>query len=239
MIGNSAYKVAPLKNPVNDANAVTAGLEQLGFSVIRRENTTLRELIEALREFALRAPQVSARVFFYAGHGVQSKGRNYLIPVDIDLQSEDELPAKSADAGELIDRLSAIKHGINIVILDACRVNPFRPGVIVGPDGRVLRFRGVRSSGGLAPLDSPIGTLVAFSAAPNGIALDNPGDENSVYVKHLVANLATPGMPIELLFKKVRIGVAEETGRVQIPWESSSLTANFCFKPGPQGCGWR
>jgi len=238
VIGNSAYKGAPLKNPVNDANAVGASLNQLGFNVIQRENTTLRDLIEALREFSLRAEQSSVRVVFYAGHGIQAKGRNYLIPVDIDLQSEEELPTKSADVGELIDRLSAIKHGLNIVILDACRVNPFSAGVIAGPDGRRIRFRGVPTANGLAPVEAPMGTLLAFSTAPNGIALDNPGGKNSLYAKHLLANLNTPGMPIELLFKKVRIGVAEETQRVQVPWESSSLTADFCFKSDANGsCG--
>ncbi|HEU0201392.1 MAG TPA: caspase family protein [Burkholderiaceae bacterium] len=234
VIGNSAYKSAPLKNPVNDANAVADKLRQLGFTVIQRENTSLRDLIEALREFSLRAVQSSVRLVFYAGHGIQAKGRNYLVPVDIDLQSEDEIPTKSADIGELIDRLSGIKHGINIVILDACRVNPFSAGVIVGPDGRRIRFRGVSKSG-LAPLDAPMGTLVAFSTAPNGIALDSPAAKNSLYVKHLLTHLSTPGMPIELLFKKVRIGVAEETQRVQVPWESSSLTADFCFKADPTG----
>ena len=95
---------------------------------------------------------------------------------------------KSADVGEFIDRLSAIKHGTNIVILDACRVNPFAGGVIVGPDGRRLKFRGA-TPGGLAALDAPVGTLVAFSTAPNGIALDGPGSSNSIYAKHLLANL--------------------------------------------------
>ncbi|HEU0201358.1 MAG TPA: caspase family protein, partial [Burkholderiaceae bacterium] len=209
-------------------------LRQLGFTVIQRENTSLRDLIEALREFSLRAVQSSVRLVFYAGHGIQAKGRNYLVPVDIDLQSEDEIPTKSADIGELIDRLSGIKHGINIVILDACRVNPFSAGVIVGPDGRRMRFRGVSKSG-LAPLDAPMGTLVAFSTAPNGIALDSPAAKNSLYVKHLLTHLSTPGMPVELLFKKVRIGVAEETQRVQVPWESSSLTADFCFRADASG----
>jgi uncharacterized caspase-like protein len=159
------------------------------------------------------------------------------VPVDAEVQSEDEISTKSADVGELVDRLGAIKHGINIVILDACRVNPFSSGVIVGPDGRRIRFRGATTPG-LAPLDAPVGTLVAFSTAPNGIALDGANDNHSIYAKHLLANLNTPGIAIEQLFKKVRIGVAEETQRVQVPWESSSLTADFCFKNSASGrCG--
>jgi uncharacterized caspase-like protein len=237
VIGNGTYRAAPLKNPPGDASAVAATLRDLGYDVTLRRNTRLRELIESLREFSLRAPKAAVRMLFYAGHGVQVKGRNYLVPVDADPKSEDDIPRQSADVGEFIDRLSAIRGGANIVVLDACRVNPFAGGVIVGPDGRRLKFRGA-TPGGLATLDAPVGTLVAFSTAPNGVALDGPGGEHSVYARHLLAHLATPGLPIEQLFKRVRIGVAQDTSRVQVPWESSSLTADFCFKPDARGrCG--
>lgn len=237
VIGNGAYKTAPLKNPVGDASAIAASLEKLGYAVTLRQNTTLRDLLESLREFSLRAASSSVRLLFYAGHGVQARGRNYLLPVDTDPQSEDEIAAQSADVGEFIDRLSALKTGTNIVVLDACRVNPFIGGVIVGPDGRRLKFRGATPTG-LAPLDAPVGTLVAFSTAPNGVALDGPSGKHSIYAKHLLTHIETPGLPIEQLFKKIRIGVAEETQRVQVPWESSSLTSDFCFKASPRGgCG--
>lgn len=234
VIGNGAYRVGSLKNPVGDAKAVADRLEALGYEVTRKQNTNLRELVESLREFSQRAPASSVRLLFYAGHGLQAKGRNYLMPVDVEPQSEDEIPARCADVGEFIDRLSAIRHGTNIVVLDACRVNPFTGGVIVGPDGRRLKFRGA-TPGGLATLDAPVGTLVAFSTAPNGVALDGPGGQHSIYAKHFLAQLQTPGLPVEQLFKRVRIGVADETRRVQVPWESSSLTADFCFKPGARG----
>lgn len=237
VIGNGAYRSAPLKNPPGDATAVAAALRGLGYGVNLRHDTRLPELIEALREFSMRAPKASVRVLFYAGHGVQVKGRNYLVPVDADPQSEQEIQRQSADIGEFVDRLSAIPNGVNIVVLDACRVNPFAAGVIVGPGGRRLKFRGA-TPGGLASLDAPVGTLVAFSTAPNGVALDGATGEHSVYARHLLANLSTPGLQIEQLFKRVRIGVAEDTGRVQVPWESSSLTANFCFKADEKGrCG--
>jgi uncharacterized caspase-like protein len=237
VIGNGAYRTAPLKNPVNDATAMADRLKQLGFTVMLRENTTFTQLIEAMREFSVKAASNAVRLVFYAGHGIQSKGRNYLVPVDADVQSEDEISTKSADVGELVDRLGALKHGINIVILDACRINPFSTGVIVGPDGRRIRFRGATAPG-LAPVDAPVGTLVAFSTAPNGVALDGANEKHSIYAKHLLANLNAPGMAIEQLFKKVRIGVIEETQRVQVPWESSNLTADFCFKSGAAGrCG--
>ena len=234
VIGNGAYKSAPLKNPVSDARAVAASLKQLDYDVSLRENTTLVDLIESLRSFSLRAASSSVRLLFYAGHGIQAKGRNYLLPVDVEPQSEDEIAAKTADVNELLDRLGGIKHGLNIVVLDACRVNPFAGGVIVGPDGRRLKFRGVTPAG-LAPLDAPVGTLIAFSTAPNGIALDGATGDHSIYAKHLLANLPTPGLPVEQLFKRVRIGVAQETQRVQVPWESSSLTTEFCFKSRASG----
>ena len=237
VIGNGAYKSAPLKNPVGDAEAVAASLRQLGYEVTLRMNTSLFDLIEALREFSVRAASSSVRLLFYAGHGIQAKGRNYLLPVDTEPQSEEEIGAKSADVGEFIDRLSANKQGLNIVVLDACRVNPLAGGVIVGPDGRRLKFRGLTPTG-LAPVDAPVGTLVAFSTAPNGVALDGSTGAHSIYAKHLLNHMQTPGLPVEQLFKRVRIGVAEETQRVQVPWESSSLTTDFCFKSAAQGrCG--
>ena len=237
VIGNGAYRSAPLKNPTGDAGAVAAMLRGLGYQVTLRQNTGLRELIEALREFSIRAPKASVRMVFYAGHGVQVKGRNYLVPIDADPKSEEDIPRQSADVGEFIDRLSAIRTGANIVVLDACRVNPFAGGVIVGPDGRRLKFRGLTPRG-LASLDAPVGTLVAFSTAPNGVALDGSDGQHSVYARHLLANLPTPGLPIEQLFKRIRIGVAQDTDRVQVPWESSSLTADFCFKADASGrCG--
>lgn len=237
VIGNGAYKSAPLKNPVGDAEAVAASLRQLGYEVVLRRDTSLFELIEALRDFSLRAKDAAVRLLFYAGHGIQARGRNYLLPVDVEPRGEDEIAAKAADVGEVVDRLGALKHGLNIVVLDACRVNPFAGGVIVGPDGRRLKFRGLTPTG-LAPLDAPVGTLIAFSTAPNGVALDGPGGAHSIYAKHLLNHLPTPGLPVEQLFKRVRIGVAAETQRVQVPWESSSLTTEFCFKNGAQGqCG--
>jgi carboxyl-terminal processing protease len=237
VIGNASYGVGALKNPVNDARAVAGALRGLGFDVALRENTTLRELIEAFRKFSIDARAARARVIFYAGHGVQVKGRNYLLPVDTEIRAEDEVPAKSADLNELLERLGGLPQGINIVILDACRNNPFSGAEILGPDGRRLKFRGATPAG-LARVEAPLGSMVAFSTAPGGVALDNPGDTNSLYTKHLLEHIRAPGLPVELLFKQVRLAVAKETGRVQVPWESSSLTGDFCFRLGPRGpCG--
>jgi carboxyl-terminal processing protease len=234
VIGNSSYRVGGLKNPVNDAQAVAGSLRALGFEVALRENTSLRDMIEAFRQFSLSARTAKVRVVFYAGHGVQVKGRNYLLPVDTEIRAEDEVAAKSADLNELLDRLGTMQHGINIVILDACRNNPFSGAELVGPDGRRLKFRGATPAG-LAPVEAPLGSMVAFSTAPGGVALDNPSEKNSLYTKHLLGFMQSPGLPVELLFKQVRLSVARETGRVQVPWESSSLTGDFCFRQGPQG----
>lgn len=234
VIGNAAYRVGALKNPVNDAQAVAGALRGLGFDVWLRENTTLRELIESFRQFSLAARTARVRVVFYAGHGVQVKGRNYLLPVDTEIRGEDEIAAKSADLNEMLDRLGGLAQGINIVILDACRNNPFSGAEILGPDGRRLKFRGATPSG-LAPVEAPLGSMVAFSTAPGGVALDNPSEKNSLYTKHLLGYMQLPGLPVEMLFKQVRLAVARETGRVQVPWESSSLTGDFCFRSGPQG----
>jgi uncharacterized caspase-like protein len=234
VIGNGAYRVGPLKNPVNDAQAVGAQLRALGFDVMQRENLGLRDMIETFRQFSIAARSATVRLVFYAGHGVQVKGRNYLLPVDTEIRGEEEMPAKSADLNELLDRLAAIKQGINIFILDACRNNPFSGTEVVGPDGRRLKFRGIAAPG-LALVQAPLGSMVAFSTAPGGVALDNPGERNSLYTKHLLAMMQTPGLPIELVFKQVRLGVARETGRAQVPWESSSLTGDFCFRQSADG----
>jgi uncharacterized caspase-like protein len=229
VIGNADYRVGALKNPVNDAHAVAASLRGLGFAVTHRENASLREMIDAFQQFSTQSRSAEVRVVYYAGHGVQLKGRNYLLPVDTEIRAEDEMPNKSADLNEFLDRLGGIKQGINVVILDACRNNPFSGSEIVGPDGRRLKFRGATPSG-LAAVEAPLGSMIAFSTAPGGVALDNPQEKHSLYTKHLLENLSSPGLPVELLFKRVRLAVAKETGRVQVPWESSSLTGDFCFR---------
>ncbi|MFN0300474.1 MAG: caspase domain-containing protein [Burkholderiales bacterium] len=234
VIGNSAYKLSPLKNPVNDAQAVAATLKGLGFDVLLRENTTFKDLLEAMRLFSLRSQDAEVRLVFYAGHGIQVKGRNYLLPIDTVLQSEEEAASKAADVNQLLERMSQAKEGMNVVILDACRNNPFAGNDVVLPDGRRMRYRSLLP-GGLAKVDPPLGTLIAFSTAPGGVALDNPNAKNSVYTQHLIANMQIAGLPIEQVFKRVRAGVAQETGRMQVPWESSSIMNDFCFKTANGG----
>jgi uncharacterized caspase-like protein len=246
VIGNADYDFAPLKNPVNDAEAMAQALEKLGFKVIKRENGKLGEMLEAIREFSLKASSNDVRLLYYAGHGVQIDGKNYLIPVDADIHSDDDFPRKSVDMSELVNRLGRLDSGLNILILDACRNNPFKNVGYKTADGRFIRLRG-GGRPGLARVDAPQGTLVAFSTAPGAAAMDGRGSANSLYTRHLLENISVPGLPVEQLFKRVRIAVAQETRRMQIPWESSSLMGDFCFRrspagtcePGEQGLGMR
>ena len=234
VIGSGAYKQQPLKNPVNDARAVADNLEKLGFKVFLRENPGMRNMIEVIRDFSIQSRNSGVRLVFYAGHGIQVDGRNYLIPVDSQIESDDQIPKKGVDVTELVERLSQFKDGLNIVILDACRTNPFGSGVMTGPDGRRIRFRGATPSG-LAAVEAPVGTLIAFSTSPGAVAMDGVGGRYSLYVKHLLKHMETPGLPIEQMFKRVRIEVAQQSQRMQVPWESSSLMGDFCFMPGPSG----
>ena len=237
VIGNGAYRQAPLKNPVNDAQAVASALKSLGFHVIQRENASQHEMLEALREFSNQAAKSQVRLLFYAGHGVQIKGRNYLMPVDAEAQSEDDVVQRGADLSEVLERLAIVKGGINLVILDACRNNPFNlaPAQLADARGYRTRAIGARTSNGLAPVQVPSGTLVAFSTAPGSISIDNSVQGNSVYTKHLLANLNILGLPVEKLFKQVRSAVAQETRQQQVPWETSSLMGEFCFRPDAAG----
>lgn len=234
VIGNADYGFAPLRNPVNDARAMAQSLERLGFEVIRLENAGLPDMLESIRTFALKARKSDVRLFYYAGHGVQVDGRNYLIPIGSEITGDDEIARKSADMTALVDQLGRLQAGMNIVILDACRNNPFKDSALKTADGRVIQFRG-SAQPGLAAMDAPQGTLVAFSTAPGAVAMDGQNQRNSLYTKHLIANIGTPGLPVEQLFKRVRIAVAQETQRLQIPWESSSLMGDFCFMPAPVG----
>lgn len=232
VIGNGAYDQLPLRNPVSDARAMATSLKDLGFEVMTRENANLGGTLDAMREFLAKSKDAKVRLFYFAGHGAQFKGRNYLIPTDVALQEEGELPRKSADATELVERLGRLSEGVNLVILDACRNQPFPVGTRTRNPLGGLATRSLAP--GLAQLGAPRGTLVAFSTAPGSVALDGPSG-NSPYTRHLVETMRVPGLPVEQVFKRVRQAVAEETGRAQIPWESSSLLGDYCFRSGPGG----
>ncbi len=221
VIGNGAYKDGPLKNPVNDARDMAATLKGLGFEVILRENAGLRQMEDALDQFWASLRKGGTGLFFFAGHGMQVKGVNYLVPVDARISVEQDVKSLCLDAGRVLGRMENAGNGLNIVLLDACRNNPFA--------------RSWRSAdAGLAKMDAPTGTLIGYATAPDSVAADGVG-RNGVYTQHLLREMRVPGQTIETALKHVRIGVLNDTGRRQTPWESSSLTGDFSFRPGADG----
>lgn len=230
IMGNGAYAFGRLKNPVNDARAVTDALEPIGFEIVTVEDGDLLHMIDAMKEFIARAKDSQVRLFFYAGHGIQSKGKNYLVPIDATVIEEDKLATQLVSVSEFVDKLSLLKSGVNIVILDACRA---------GLSATASRRRGIDDKrslqSGLAQMNAPQGTLIAFSTAPGSVALDGTNTQNSTYTRHLLENMKVPGLPVEQLFKRVRVSVARETQQSQIPWETSSLMGDFCFRTDTSG----
>ena len=217
VVGNSTYKNSPLKNPENDASDLADVLRSIGFDVIHHNNLNRSGFRDAIREFGDKIRGGGVGVFFYAGHGMQVKGKNYLIPVGVDIQREEEVIDESVEADLIMRTMDSAGNRLNVVILDACRNNPFK--------------RSFRSSGsGLARMDAPRGSLVAFSTSPDSVAADGRG-RNSPFTKHLLQAIQTPGLPVEQMFKKVRLGVLKETAKQQTPWELSSLTGEFRFVP--------
>ncbi|RVT50958.1 caspase family protein [Rubrivivax albus] len=217
VIGNAAYRDAPLQNPVNDARAMAQALQGAGFEVMLHTDADQRTMLTALREFGQQLRGGGTGLFYYAGHGMQIKGRNYLIPVGADIQREDEVAYQSLDVQAVLDKMDSAANGTNLVILDACRNNPF-----------ARSFRS--STQGLAPVDAPVGTLVAFATSPGAVASDGASD-NGLYTRHLLQALAEPGRKVEEVFKQVRTQVRRDSSGLQIPWESTSLEGDFYFHP--------
>jgi hypothetical protein len=218
VIGNAHYKNAPeLANPDNDAQAMAQFLNKAGFEVTSAIDLTQNDMIRVVQDFsskvAARGPNSVAMVY-YAGHGVQLAGENYLVPVDAKVSTPNELTSNSLRLVDLMATLESIPSRLRIVLLDACRNNPF-PGV--NDAGR-----------GLAIVDAPNGSIVGYSTAPGTEALDGSG-EHSPYLQAFLNRAPEPNLPIEQLFKRVRLDVAGSTGGKQIPWESSSLTSDFYF----------
>ncbi len=216
VIGNSKYADAPLENPVNDASDVAAALRKLRFDVSLQTNVDQERMDEAIKNFGKRLSRGGVGLFYYAGHGMQVDGRNFLIPVGARIEQEKDVKYKAVDLGQVLDEFEGAQNRLNILILDACRDNPFR-----GTRG------GTR---GLAKTDAPRGTIVAYATAPGSVAADGSG-RNGIYTQHLLSVLPRPGMPIEQVFKEVRKQVVSASRGLQTPWESSSLTGDFEFLP--------
>lgn len=223
VVGNNNYPSAPLLNPANDARAMAAALRAAGFTVILKIDATQPEMSSALRDFGNRIKAGgagTAGLFYFAGHGMQIKGRNFLIPVGANIEHEDEVGYQALDAQAVLDKMESAGNGINLMILDACRNNPFA--------------RSFRSSTvGLAQMEQPVGTLVAYATAPGSVASDGPAgaNANGLYTTHLLQAIKQPGVKVEEVLKQVRGAVRRESGGRQVPMEWNSLEGDFYFYP--------
>lgn len=216
VIGNSAYQNRPLKNARNDAEDIAAFLAKSDFEVITLNDATLSEMQLAIQRYAEKLMHKEVGLVFFAGHGVEFKGRNYLLPVDTNLTDEEDIPRQSIDASSLVERVSRAEGRLNIIIIDACRSN------FIPSKSRSL-------SQGLAKMDGVRGTIVAFSTAPGMVAEDG-NDRNSPYTKNLLKAMSVPGRKIEDVFKETAKRVEIETTGRQVPWYNSSILVDFSIQ---------
>ena len=215
VIGNGAYRTAPLRNPVNDAKDMAAKLRGLGFVVIERSNLGIRQIGSTLREFRSKLAPGGVALVFYAGHGLQIRGENYLPAVDADIASEEDVPNQSLAIRQIMDVLSDAKTRLNLVFLDACRNNPYS--------------RSFRSAGeGLSRVTAPSGTLISFATRPGSVAADGDG-RNGLYTGALLQQMGNTGQPIEQVLKRVVTSVKATSRNRQEPWMEGSIEGEFCF----------
>jgi uncharacterized caspase-like protein len=220
VIGNAAYAEGPLRNPVNDARAMDQKLTSLGFKVQRIENMKRQQIGRTLSGLVSTIKAGDEVVVFYAGHGLQVKGVNYLPVVDADIQSEDDVPLNSLNLNALMDRLDEAKAGLKLLFLDACRNNPY---------ARI--FRG--GDRGLARVGAaPSGTLIHFATRPGSVAADGTG-ANGLYTTQLLRHMDMPNVPVETMLKRVSVAVEAESKGAQEPWTEGSIRGDFYFKAGP------
>jgi formylglycine-generating enzyme required for sulfatase activity len=219
VIGNKDYTVGALKNPLNDAEAMAGALDGLGFQVTLVKNLKRDDIGRTVEVFANRIRPGDDVLVFYAGHGLQVKGMNYLPAVDARISVEADVPLNSLNLSELLQRLDEAKAGVRLLLVDACRDNPYS--------------RGFRSSArGLARVEgAPSGTLMHFATRPGGVAGDGAG-RNGVYTAELLKHLRTPGLAVESMLKRVASGVRQSTGGSQQPWTEGALDGEFYFAPG-------
>ena len=216
VIGNSAYQDGPLLNPANDARAMSEALRETGFDVLEYTDVeTLADMKRDIREFGHKIENGGVGLFYYAGHGIQVNGKNFLIPTKAEIYAEEEVEYEAVDVGFVLAQMEIARNRMNIIILDACRNNPFA--------------RSWRSAGsGLAFINAPAGTLIAYSTAPGSVASDGTG-ANGLYTEELLKQIHNPGLRIEDVFKNVRSEVLKKSNNIQTPWESSSLVGDFYF----------
>lgn len=225
VVGNSAYEhTTQLRNPKNDADAMSARLEKLGFEIFGGTDLDRRALVEALIRFGRAAEQADVALFFYAGHGLQVDGQNYLVPVDAMVEFEAEIDISLVSLSQVMQQLERGSR-TNLVFLDACRDNPFAKEL-----ARSMNRAAVSLSKGLGRVQSGSGTFIAFATQPDAVASDGSG-ANSPFTSALLRHIEKPGQSISDMMIQVRNDVMAETGGKQVPWDSSSLTGRFSFTP--------
>ena len=223
VIGNSGYSQAALKNPLNDASAMAAVLRRLDFTVKEEHNLKLRDLQRAVDQFAAQLHTGDFGLFYYSGHGVQVNQENYLLPVDFKSASEADIPYVAYPAARVRDKMEDSGARLRVMILDACRDNPYRSKRGIG-------------GGGLATMkaDKAEGTLIAFATGDNNTAEDNPNERNGLFTKYLVEALQAPGVSLDQVFKMTREKVFLASGRKQNPFTYDNVIGVYYFKPATE-----
>jgi hypothetical protein len=217
IIGNGNYDDAPLKNPANDAKAMAKTLRELNFDVIEIIDGNLSVIRQGIRDFYTKLEEnKGVGLFYYAGHGIQSKGENYIIPIKHDIKEEFEIPDRAIRVNSVLEAMESSKTRMNIVILDACRNNPY--------------FRSFRSGNrGLALINSEgTGSIIAYATAPGSVASDGDGD-HGLYTQELLKAIKTPGLEIGMVFRNVLKNVKKLSDGKQLPWTNSSIEGEFYF----------
>ncbi len=219
VVGNSSYPGAPLTNPKNDAKAMADLLRQAGFTVDQQMDTSQAQLTQAVARFgqAIKDPKVKFGLFYYAGHGLQQDWRNYLVPVSADIRTAEDVRKQTVDVSALLTYMEQAKGRNFLVILDACRDDPFAGG-----------FK--PSAAGLSQFDAPAGSLLAYATAPGKVAQDGIG-ANGLYTGNLLREFAVKGVRLEDAFKRVRLSVRIASNGQQVPWESTSLEEDVYLFP--------
>ena len=215
VIGNSNYQARPLKNPVNDAKDVGNALQKAGFKVIELYDADLDEMRSSINKFSESLVNYEVGLVFYSGHGIEFSGRNYFIPVNANIKTEDEIPRQGFDATTIVEKMSRNNVKTSIFIIDACRNAPV-----------FSKFKSAKS--GLSSMQVTNGSIVAFSAAPGQVAIDG-NERNSPYTKALLQQIQIPNKKIEEVMKDTGRLVNENSGGRQIPWYNSSLVGDFYF----------
>ena len=230
IVGNESYDFSPLNNPVNDAISVERVLNQIGFETVVAKNIKKMEFSKIIEEFSkIKKGDSVVKLFYYAGHAFQFDGKNYMIPVDFNMHEVDNILDITVCLDDVVDLLSKEKKNTNIIIIDACRDNPFQSNVEY--DSKVRSMRSITANlnkQGLVLSKGAPGTFIAYSTSPGYPASD--GDKgNGLYTQYLIKYIVSPGLSIEEIFKKIRRDVLISSSQQQVPWERSSLLGDFYF----------